>query len=210
MVPLLTAPLPGRFNSMAAIHDSGRSHEARPTSTRLAREPCKSLAVIATDPDLDRKAGQKDIRCILTYISNCGEQENRAAGGVMAEINATALKTYDIAIDGRHVRLHVKDASGEEASLVLPTESIAELMMTLPQMLRAALRRQHADPTLKLVHELENYSVESITGEKRFILTLRTPDGFEVSFAMSNADLANLAETVTDGADNSQVIPRLM
>jgi len=128
----------------------------------------------------------------------------------MKEIKATALTTYDIAPDGERVRIRVNDEVGEESALVLPTESVGELMMTLPKMLQSAIQRQHRDPTLRLVHEVGHYSVERIAGADKCILTLQTPDGFEVSFAFLDADLADLAQTVTTEPENRQDIPRLM
>ncbi len=115
----------------------------------------------------------------------------------MSVIKATALTRYGVSADGRHVRIHVRDDAGEPATLELPTPALNELMMTLPRMLRDALQNQYRDPSLRLVHELGDCKVEQAGGDDRLILTLRTPDEFEVSFAITRSDLAAIAAAAT-------------
>src|SRR5262245_13598569 len=107
----------------------------------------------------------------------------------MNVIKADALTTYGISPDGHRVRIQVRDAAGAPAALELPTHALSELMMTLPRMLRQALQNQYRDPSLRLVHDLGDCQVEQAAGEDRLILTLRTPDGFEVSFVATQSDL---------------------
>src|SRR5215831_14690684 len=128
----------------------------------------------------------------------------------MAVIQAAALTTYDVAFDGEHVRINVRDVSGQPAALVLPTASLSELMMTLPTILHKAIQRQHRDASLRLVYDLGAYAVERVAGEDKCIVTLQTPDGFEVSFAFPDADLANLAHTVTQEPNDRSIVSRLM
>lgn len=110
----------------------------------------------------------------------------------MSVIKAAALTTYGVSPDGRHVRIHVTDDAGAPAVLELPTPALNELMMTLPRMLREALQNQYQDPSLRLVHDMGDCQVEQAAGDDRLILTLRTPDGFEVSFAITSNGLADL------------------
>ncbi|WP_175597334.1 hypothetical protein [Peristeroidobacter soli] len=81
-------------------------------------------------------------------------------------------------------------------------------MMTLPRMLRRALQNQFNDPTLRLVHDLAEYRVERVAGDDRLILTLRTPDKFEVSFAISDEELSALAAAID--TDASRGLSQLM
>ena len=66
--------------------------------------------------------------------------------------------------------------------------------MTLPDMMRRALRLQYRDPSLRLVYPLASWEVEVSTEPGTFILTLRTPDNFHVSFALGASDLQELSE----------------
>ena len=111
----------------------------------------------------------------------------------MKEIVANALTTFEVSPDGGQVRLHCRDIDGEEAALTLPSSSIAELMMTMPKMLQLSLQKQYQDASLRLVHELGTYALERMAGEEKVILTLRTFDGFEVSFGLADKDMAHIA-----------------
>jgi hypothetical protein len=81
---------------------------------------------------------------------------------------------------------------------MLPTECLKGLIMTLPDMMRRALRLQHADPSLRLVYPVASWEIELSTQLETFILTLRTPDNFHVSFALTADDLHDMAEAAPD------------
>src|SRR5262245_5420584 len=51
----------------------------------------------------------------------------------MRAIKASALTSFDVSPDGRRLRIHIEDESGEPASLELPTHCLTELKMTLPK-----------------------------------------------------------------------------
>ena len=85
-----------------------------------------------------------------------------------------------------------------EGSLVLPAECLKALMMTLPEMMRRALRRQHRDASLRLVDTSGSWEIETSTEPGTLIMTLRTPDGFDVSFALEAKQLRDMAEAVGD------------
>ncbi len=82
--------------------------------------------------------------------------------------------------------------------------------MTLPSMVQTALRNSHRDSSLRLVHSLDNFSLElgqpDAAGRQQFILTLEAGNGFGVSFAMSREVLSELSETLS--ADSSESAPR--
>jgi hypothetical protein len=81
------------------------------------------------------------------------------------------------------------DAAGP-ATIELATGCVTELKMTLPKIPQLALERQYGDSSRRIVHELGTYRVEQAAGGDRLIVTLGTPDGFEVSFASSDDSLA--------------------
>ena len=70
-------------------------------------------------------------------------------------------------------------------------------MMTLPEMMRRALRLQHDDPSLRLVYPVAHWEIERSTQHETLIVTLGTSDGFHVSFAMTASDLREMGEAVS-------------
>ena len=116
----------------------------------------------------------------------------------MTTIHAKRLTTFSVAADGASVAIGVADEEGQAGALVMPAECLRALMMTLPEMMRRALRLQHGDPSLRLVYPLTYWEVERSTQRETFIVTLGTSDGFHVSFAMTANDLRELGEAVSD------------
>ena len=114
-------------------------------------------------------------------------------GTEMTIIRAERLTTFSVAPDGSSVSLGVTDDEGRAGALMLPIACLKQLMMTLPEMMRRALRLQHDDPSLRLVYGAAGWEVERSTVPGTFILTLRTVDGFHVSFALAAADLSDMA-----------------
>jgi hypothetical protein len=123
-----------------------------------------------------------------------------------SQINAAELTTYDVDPEGQFVRLHLRDRSGTPATLVLPTDCLTQLLMSLPGMVQKALRNRHGDDSLRLAHPLESFNIEAgeapVSGARQYILTLSTVGGFAVSFSGSEHDLAALV-----GAISSNVVP---
>src|ERR1700736_1709975 len=101
------------------------------------------------------------------------------------EIEAETLTTFELAPDGSRVRLNGAAADGCPVSLSLPSECLNQLAMTLPRMASEALQRQYNDNALRMVYPACTWRIEpGAGGGDSFILTLGTPDGFEVSFAI--------------------------
>src|SRR5215469_9872500 len=119
----------------------------------------------------------------------------------MTIIRAKSLTTFSVAPDGANIAIGVADEDRKAGALTLPTDCLRELMMTLPEMMRRALRLQHDDPSLRLVYRTAGWEVERSTVSGTFIVTLRTLDGFHVSFALTSADLSDMA----DAAGKSQL-----
>lgn len=112
------------------------------------------------------------------------------------DIEGTALVNFEVAPDGERFRLNVRDTEGGTAALSLPTECLHQLVMTLPRMAVRALQERHGDKTLRLVYPLGGWNVEQAAGGPTLILTLRTPDGFEVAFGVREDDLAAMGDVV--------------
>jgi len=121
------------------------------------------------------------------------------------EIDAVALKTYEVAADGSSVRLHVTDSAGRPAALSIPSECISQLFMTLPTVMRVVLKTRYNDDSLKVVFPASEWTLERSQTGARLILTLKTTDGFEASFGFDENELQSLADTLSDKAVRDQL-----
>lgn len=115
----------------------------------------------------------------------------------MASIQAKRLTTFSVTADGSSVAIGVADDKGESSALILPADCLQAMMITLPEMMRQLLRQQFRDPNLRLVYPVGGWELEASTEPCKLILTLRTPDGFHVSFAVAPSDLERMAATAT-------------
>jgi hypothetical protein len=101
----------------------------------------------------------------------------------LMEIESRELTTCDVTGDGEVVRLRFNDASGNPVVLRLPFAQAGALTMTLPRLLTKALRARFGNEGSRFVFPLSEWAVEGVADGHTVIVTLRTADGFEVSFA---------------------------
>ncbi|MBX9587789.1 MAG: hypothetical protein K2X43_00700 [Hyphomonadaceae bacterium] len=114
----------------------------------------------------------------------------------MTEIAGKSLVHCDVAQDGSEVRLNFESASGSPISIALPMGCIEQLLMTLPAVVSMAIRAKYRDDSLRLVFPLGDWKLETGGGKKAaLILTLKTPDGFEVAFTVVREDLMLMSST---------------
>ncbi len=99
------------------------------------------------------------------------------------------LTTFDVAGDGARFHMSFICQDGGQVSLSLPTECLYGLIMTLPRMMRQALRVRYHDESLRLVYPAENICIEHSSDPKTVIVTLATPDGFEASFGLTRQQM---------------------
>jgi hypothetical protein len=85
----------------------------------------------------------------------------------MTVINGARLANFSVSPDGSMISINVIDENAE---------------------------RYH-DPSLRLVYPLGKWNMETSTEPGKLILTLSTPDGFAVSFAVTPAELKQFAST---------------
>jgi len=120
----------------------------------------------------------------------------------MTQVTASSLVTYDVDPQGMYVRMRVHDERGSPAMLVFPIQCLTQLMMTLPRMISTALQNRHGDDSLRLVHALDQFTLEtgevSDDGQHKLILTLATSDGFSVSFAATQESLDTLSGAIAN------------
>jgi hypothetical protein len=115
------------------------------------------------------------------------------------DIDVKALTTYAISEDGESVALKLQDATGAEQSLRFPLSELGNLVMTLPGLIESALRRQYCDASFRFAYPVGSWSVEEAEAGA-LILTLRTVDGFGVSFSMARGNAERLGNSIATGA----------
>lgn len=94
------------------------------------------------------------------------------------------LTTCEVIESGRFLRLDAKDPSGAPVSLKVSFEQAEGILMTLPHLLRKALYSQTGSSSVRFVFPLGQWAVEQSLGHKCLIVTLKTDDGFDVSFGV--------------------------
>lgn len=119
----------------------------------------------------------------------------------MAIINGTALTTLVVSPDGSTVSINVTDDSAMPASLVLSTDALRSLIMSLPQAMQQALRLRYRDPSLRLVYPLGHWRLESSTEPGKLLVTLFTADDFEVTFSLREDELKRISDAATRARD---------
>jgi hypothetical protein len=112
-----------------------------------------------------------------------------------SRIHASQLTGLELAHDGTCFALQGVDGNGADWSLHLPSESLQQLILTLPNLALKAMRLQHHDDTLRIVYPAHTCTVELASDQRTFIVTLRTEDGFHVSFGLSAAQCETIGES---------------
>lgn len=118
----------------------------------------------------------------------------------MHAIIGKRLTTWSITQDGEHVRLGLEDEAGDPCAVLLPIGVLSGLMMTIPRMLQDALKAKFSDGSLRMIHTLGDWRVERAAGTDASILSLSTPDGFEVTFAVATPQADRLGRTLRHAA----------
>lgn len=121
------------------------------------------------------------------------------------EIVGKALTTCQVDPTGDLFRFGFEGVDGRPASVVLPVDCLRSLLMTLPNVIEQALQARYGDDTLKVVYPMGGWSLEAAAGSSSTILTMTTPDGFKVSFALSPEDAGGLATSLV-GVESSQSV----
>jgi hypothetical protein len=99
-------------------------------------------------------------------------------------INCSTLTTCHAVGNGEIVMLEFIDEDGRSVSVRFAFEHAQSIAMTLPRLLTLAVKAQTGQDNARYVFSLGEWSLEGVEGEQSFILTLKTKDGFEVSFRM--------------------------
>jgi hypothetical protein len=119
-----------------------------------------------------------------------------------SRIDANHLTGLELAPDGSCFALQGVDGAGTDWSLHLPSDCLQQLILTLPNLALKAMRAQHNDDTLRIVYPAHTCTVELASDQRTFILTLRTEDGFHVSFGLS----ADQCDTIGDSPRRAKLM----
>lgn len=98
-------------------------------------------------------------------------------------MTSSRLTTCSLVKNGHAIRLEFVDGEGQPVAVEFPFDQAQSIIMTLPQMLSKALQRRTQSRSSRYVFSLGHWSIES-SDENGLILTMATPDGFQVSFAI--------------------------
>ena len=99
-------------------------------------------------------------------------------------VNVQRLIDFKASEDGLSIQIRVDNTVGERSLLSFPIECITSLLMTLPGMAAAAIQRRQNNPKARITYPLAHFEVELTSDPETRILTLKTPDGFMVSFSL--------------------------
>ena len=101
--------------------------------------------------------------------------------------------TFDVASDGTSFRMNFICRDDGQVSLSLPTECLRGFMMTLPKMMRQALRARGDNESLRLVYPVDNLRIEHSSEPNSFIVTLTMMNGFEASYGLTRQQMTDFA-----------------
>jgi hypothetical protein len=116
--------------------------------------------------------------------------------GPEQDVTGEGLTSWSVSPCGRRVQLGFEDVQGRQCSLDLPFEAASALLMALPRVLRAALRAR-GDRTARVVQPLGAWHIERAADTGALVLTLATPTGFDVAFAVAPDQLEAMGEAVS-------------
>lgn len=123
------------------------------------------------------------------------------------QVDVKKLSDYAVAADGKSISLGVVDANDRDIQLSMSVDQLGMLVMTLPGLIEKALRAKYRDATLRYCHPTGDYFVEQASDPNALIVTMRTPDGFGVSFSMSRQQADILGDALfAAAADTRKVI----
>jgi hypothetical protein len=127
-------------------------------------------------------------------------------GFVSKSIDVAQLTSFETAVDGSAIKMHMEDSAGQAFSICFPVDCLRSLLMTLPKMVTGAVQRRYNDPRLRVTYPVDTFQIELGSDLCTRILTLATPDGFAVSFSLTEEQCQEigLAETETTESGSAQ------
>jgi hypothetical protein len=100
------------------------------------------------------------------------------------KICSSRLTTCGVLADGETVGLEFVDDSGTAVTVQLPFDQAEAVVMTLPHLLARSVKRRTGNQKARYVFRLDEWFIEDTKEQDCLIVTLKTTDGFEVSFGI--------------------------
>ena len=122
------------------------------------------------------------------------------------KIGVRTLSTYSVGADGDTISLNLVDAEDQNITLDMSVDQLGMLVMTLPSLIETALRRRFQDASFRYSYAAGEYAVEQASDPNALIMTMRTTDGFSVSFTVSRENARQLSEALSLGAKSSLTV----
>ncbi len=101
------------------------------------------------------------------------------------------LTTWQIAKESHAIKLGFDDDEGNPISVTIPITQASALLLTLPRMIKAALRAW-GDASSRMAHPLKKWRLEYSDDPSFLILTLEALEDFDVCFKISLDQLQDL------------------
>jgi hypothetical protein len=114
------------------------------------------------------------------------------------DLEIRKLIHFETASDGTAVRLIIEDSMGDPTGIIMPIDILTALLMTLPAMASSAVKRANDDPSVRITYPLREFQIE-LSPDNLRILTIGTPDGFTVSFSLTEELPQELGEAHLKG-----------
>jgi hypothetical protein len=152
-----------------------------------------SCCLIAVSIEFDRKKRSDLLAGTTVLLVKTCERS------VAIEIGVSRLVNFETASDGSSIKLLVESDDGNIVGIVLTIETVTALLMTLPTMAASAVKRANHDPSLRITYPMREFEIESTSDNLR-ILTIGTPDGFWVSFSLTEELSQELGEAHLRGS----------
>ena len=121
------------------------------------------------------------------------------------KIRSERLTTCRVASDGSSIGLDFVDRSGAAVTVEFPIEQAEAIVMTLPHLLACAVKQRTGNVEARYVFALDEWSLESAEDQACVIATLKTTDGFEVSFGIPFEACQHLGFSLQRGADRARI-----
>ena len=119
------------------------------------------------------------------------------------KIGVHTFSTYSVDSEGDTISLDFSDETDQKFTLQMSVEQVGMLVMTLPNLIEIALRRRFRDATFRYSYAAGACAVEQASNPNALIMTMKTTDGFGVSFTVSRERARQLSEALSLGAENS-------
>lgn len=122
------------------------------------------------------------------------------------KIDARALTTCSVTEGGDAISLGMVDGNGEPVELKVSAADACSMAMTLPKLLKEAIRKKYRDDSLRYTFPLDGWQIESASNGSQIIVTFTTGNGFEVSFSTKPNMCQSLSAALHDGTEKGAML----